>query len=100
MTNKRNYYRILHVQHDAPLEIIRASFRTLMQSLKMHPDLGGNIKTAQLINQAYEVLSNPTQRHSYDKSLKEQQHPMVFSAKRIGQNKPVSEWRKFLPPQF
>jgi DnaJ-class molecular chaperone len=100
MTNQRNLYRILHVQHDAPLEVIRASFRTLMQSLKMHPDLGGNIKNAQLINMAYEVLSSPAQRHAYDKSLKEQQHPMIFSVKRIGRDKPIARWQTFSPPAF
>jgi DnaJ-class molecular chaperone len=100
MINKRNLYRILHVQHDAPAEIIRASFRTLMQSLKMHPDLGGNIKAAQLINEAYQVLSNPAQRHSYDKSLKEQAHPIMHSVKRLGQGKPITEWQKFSPPAF
>jgi hypothetical protein len=43
MKNRRNYYRILHVQEDAPEEIIRTSYRTLMQRMRMHPDLGGVI---------------------------------------------------------
>lgn len=34
MMNRRNYYRILQVQPDAPPEIIRASYRTLMKELK------------------------------------------------------------------
>jgi DnaJ-class molecular chaperone len=38
---KRNYYEILHVSRDAPAEIIRGSYRTLMQKLGHHPDLGG-----------------------------------------------------------
>ena len=42
MENRRNYYRILHVQPDAPTEIIKSSYRTLMQKLRMHPDLGGD----------------------------------------------------------
>lgn len=42
--NRRNYYRILHVQPDAPLEIIRASYRAMMGPLKMHPDMGGIMK--------------------------------------------------------
>ena len=32
--NRRNYYRILHVQMDAPTEIIKASYRTCMQKLR------------------------------------------------------------------
>jgi len=67
--NKRNYYRILHVQADAPLEIIRSSYRTLMQQLKMHPDLGGEHWDAALINEAYATLSNPEKRAEYDRDL-------------------------------
>ncbi len=66
MKNRRNYYRILHVQPEAPLEIIKASYRGLMTKLKAHPDLGGDHDAAVLINQAYAVLSNPDQRRRYD----------------------------------
>lgn len=64
--NRRNYYRILHVQPDAPVEIIRSSYRTLMQRLKQHPDLGGDHWNAALINEAYRVLTNPQSREQYD----------------------------------
>ena len=67
--NRRNYYRILHVERDAPLEIIRSSYRTLMQRLKMHPDLGGDHWNAALINEAYRVLTDPKQRAAYDRTL-------------------------------
>jgi len=67
--NRRNYYRILHVQRDAPLEIIKTSYRTLMQRMKMHPDLGGDHADAQLINQAYATLSDPERRAAYDAGL-------------------------------
>ena len=66
MKNRRNYYRILHVQPEAPLEIIKASYRGLMTKLKAHPDLGGDHDAAVLINQAYAVLSNADQRRRYD----------------------------------
>jgi DnaJ domain len=69
MKNRRNYYRILQVQPDAPVEVIRASFRTLMRELKCHPDLGGATGDAALLNEAYEVLSNPERRSSYDRQL-------------------------------
>lgn len=69
MDNRRNYYRILHVQPDAPLQIIRSSYRTLMQKMRAHPDLGGNGETASLINEAYAVLKNPKARARYDKLL-------------------------------
>ncbi|MEE4185823.1 MAG: J domain-containing protein [Gammaproteobacteria bacterium] len=69
MDNRRNYYRILHVQRDAPLEIIKTSYRTLMQRMKMHPDLGGDHDDAQLINVAYATLSDPARRADYDAGL-------------------------------
>jgi curved DNA-binding protein CbpA len=69
MKNRRNYYRILQVQPDAPTEIIRASYRTLMRDLKKHPDLGGSTWDAEVLNEAYEVLSNPQRRAAYDEEL-------------------------------
>lgn len=64
--NRRSYYRILHVQPEAPLEVIRASYRTLMGTLRHHPDLGGDHEVAALINEAYAVLSDPARRQAYD----------------------------------
>jgi curved DNA-binding protein CbpA len=69
MKNRRNYYRILQVQPDAPTEIIRASYRTLMRDLKKHPDLGGSTWDAEVLNEAYEVLSDPQRRTAYDEEL-------------------------------
>jgi curved DNA-binding protein CbpA len=66
MADRKHYYRILHVQRDAPAEVIRSSYRTLMQKLRMHPDLGGDHERAALINEAFAVLSNPELRSSYD----------------------------------
>jgi hypothetical protein len=69
MKNRRNYYRLLQVQPDAPTEIIRAAFRTLMLKLKHHPDLGGSTMDAVELNEAYEVLTDPKRRAAYDKEL-------------------------------
>jgi len=68
METPRNLYLILHVQPDAPEEIIRASYRTLMTKLRRHPDLGGDHYTATLINEAYAVLGNPAKRAAYDEA--------------------------------
>ena len=67
--NQRNYYRVLFVQPDAPTEIIQASYRTLMQKLKAHPDLGGDEWIATIINEAFETLSDPEKRRAYDRKL-------------------------------
>jgi curved DNA-binding protein CbpA len=69
LKNRRNYYRILHVQPDAPVEIIKASYRTMMQKLAQHPDLGGDHWNSTLINEAKEVLTDPLKRIEYDKEL-------------------------------
>lgn len=67
--NRRNYYRILQVQPDAHDAVIRMAYRTLMQKLRLHPDLGGDGATATLINEAYAVLSSPVRRADYDAQL-------------------------------
>lgn len=67
--NKRNYYRVLFVQPDAPMEIIQASYRTIMQKLKAHPDLGGDTWNASVINEAYQILTNHEKRVHYDATL-------------------------------
>jgi len=69
MKNRRNFYRVLHVQPDAPREIIRASYRTLMQKLKQHPDLGGDDWNASIMNEAYTVLTDPEKRAAYDRQF-------------------------------
>lgn len=69
MKSRRNYYRLLRVQPDASLEIIKLSYRTLMQKLQHHPDLGGDEWNASHINAAYATLRNPAKRAAYDRKL-------------------------------
>lgn len=56
----------MQVQPDAAPDVIKASYRTLMQKLKFHPDLGGDEWNAVIVNKAYSVLSNPERRAAYD----------------------------------
>ncbi len=67
--NRRNYYRILQVQPEAPAEVIRASWRALMHGARMHPDLGGDPQAAALVIEAYAVLGDPVRRRAYDRML-------------------------------
>lgn len=70
LTNKEvDYYELLLVSRNAPVEVIRASYRTLMQKLKCHPDLGGDAATAALINEAYAVLCDAKRRAEHDAYL-------------------------------
>lgn len=66
---RRNYYRTLNVQPDASPEIIKNNYRTLLQKLRLHPDLGGKNWNASVINEAYNTLRDPLKRASYDKKL-------------------------------
>ena len=69
MNNRRNFYRILRVQPDATNNVIQQSYRSLMQKLRLHPDLGGEERNARIINQAYAILRNPELRAAYDAKL-------------------------------
>ncbi len=63
-TNRRNHYRLLHVQPDAPFAVIKAAYRALIAT--RHPDVGGDEYEAVLLNDAYGVLSDPAKRAAYD----------------------------------
>lgn len=77
---RRNLYRILHVQPEAPPEVIKAAWRALMSTLRAHPDLGGDTETAARLNAAYEVLSDPERRAAYDRGLKRTQRGPAAAA--------------------
>lgn len=62
--DRRNYYRLLHVQPDAPDVVIKAAYRALMAL--HHPDRGGTAATAALLNEAWAVLGHPASRRAYD----------------------------------
>jgi hypothetical protein len=61
-----DYYRILHVQPDAPAAIIHASYRTLMQRALART---GGAEQIALLDQAYAVLGDPQRRAAYDLEL-------------------------------
>lgn len=58
------YYDVLGVETDATPEEITKSYRKLART--NHPDQGGNAQQFILIGKAYEVLSTPESRESYD----------------------------------
>ncbi len=99
--NRRNLYRVLYVQPDAPAAIIRASYRTLMQKLRAHPDLGGDAWNAAVINQAFEVLSDPRKRRAYDEALFGRRNMRSLGRQCVGQRYSASSdddgWQPFVP---
>ncbi len=68
MARIHTHYDNLKVARNAPPEVIRAAYKTLSQ--KHHPDRNGNSPNAmriiQMINAAYEVLSDPAKRKEHD----------------------------------
>jgi molecular chaperone DnaJ len=64
----RDYYEVLGVGRDASQDEIKRAFRQLAK--KHHPDANPGDKDAEArfkeINEAYEVLSDPTKRSNYD----------------------------------
>ena len=65
---KKDYYGTLGVPPNATEKDIKQAYRKLAR--KYHPDVNPNDKTAEdkfkLINEAYEVISNPEKRKKYD----------------------------------
>lgn len=59
--NRRNYYRMLYVQPDAPLPVIKAAYRTL--AITEARTMGS---ASALLTEAYTVLSDPVLRAAYD----------------------------------
>ena len=59
-----DYYKILGVSKDATVSQIKARYQLLAK--KYHPDHDGDDSVMSLINEAYQVLSNPQKKYQYD----------------------------------
>jgi curved DNA-binding protein CbpA len=68
MPKVHTHYDNLKVTRNAPPEVIRAAYKSLSQ--KFHPDRNPGdpsaTRTFQIINTAYEVLSDPLKRREHD----------------------------------
>ena len=68
MANKRDYYEVLGVSKDADEAAIKKAYRQLAK--KYHPDVNPGDKDAEEkfkeVNEAYQTLSDPQKRASYD----------------------------------
>ncbi len=70
----KNYYDILGIETNASFDEIKAAYKALLK--KFHPDVNPQQreffeKKSKSINEAYEILSNPSKKSSYDMRLKE-----------------------------
>ncbi len=74
-----DYYGVLGVRRDAPLGAVKQAYRELVR--RCHPDAAGDSPAARkqfdLLQEAYEVLSDPARRAQYDKQLPRQKYPLA-----------------------
>lgn len=103
---KKNYclYDILGVDKGCSDEEIKKAYRK--KALKYHPDTGGDIKIFEVINKAYEILSDKEKREKYDNringankeisriQLNKSNYNAIFSKKK----KYVEIWLEYLVP--
>ena len=104
MSRIHTHYDNLKVARNAPIEVIRAAYKSL--SHKHHPDRNLDNQTEStrimsIINNSYEVLSNAEKRKQHDIWIKEQESEQVASTSKSEQpqrqsNKEHS--REFPPP--
>jgi DnaJ-class molecular chaperone len=82
MTKKKaatDYYRVLGIDPDAELPTIRSAYRRLAR--RYHPDVAENKNSGRrflIIQEAYEVLSDPERRRKYDRLIS---RPVLASAR-------------------
>ncbi len=60
-----DYYDVLQVSPRADADVIEKAYRVLIS--KHHPDTGGDTRYAQRLNEAHDVIGNPTKRADYDR---------------------------------
>lgn len=64
MATKRDYYEILGISKSASADEIKKAFRRA--AIEHHPDRGGDETKFKELNEAYEVLKDPSKRQRYD----------------------------------
>mmetsp|Transcript_115359 Transcript_115359/g.229980 ORF Transcript_115359/g.229980 Transcript_115359/m.229980 type:complete len:835 (-) Transcript_115359:267-2771(-) len=68
-----DYYKLIGVARTAPPHEIRSKFRAKV--LAEHPDRGGDPRKFQILNQAYNILTDPEKRQRYDATGRAEKSP-------------------------
>lgn len=97
MATKQNHYEVLGVSPRASLEEIRRAYRN--QVRKEHPDVSRDANHASIaaINEAWNILSDPAKRRSFDLSLK---IPTQSTATRFTEAEKTAETIVYPPARF
>jgi len=81
-----DWYKVLHVQHFADKEVIKAAYKKLC--IKYHPDCAATDDGGEMIrklNRAYAVLGNDGHRKAYDKEWHIKTKPSINDMPKEGQ---------------
>lgn len=71
MSSMKDYYKILQIDPEASLEVMNGAYRSLVK--QCHPDQFHTSRKSVMnekmreINEAYQILSNPTSRAEFDR---------------------------------
>jgi curved DNA-binding protein CbpA len=63
---QHDYYRVLGVDPNADISVIAEAYR--QRAMECHPDRGGSHEQMVLVNEAWEILSNPELRRRYNEA--------------------------------
>lgn len=97
----KNYYYILGVEFNASIDEIKKAYRRL--SKKFHPDTNNEVKAEEkqffeerfkAIQEAYEVLSDPTRKAKYDEQYKQ------FFVKQAYQNSQYHSYEEEIQKEY
>jgi len=79
----KNYYNLLGIERNSSIDQIKTAYRKL--SMKFHPDKNSGetffSDMFRQINEAYQILSDPTAKRSYDIKLAEFENPEKIAQK-------------------
>lgn len=96
--NQENYYQILNVSPDVAQAEIKAAYREMAK--KFHPDINreqGSEEIFKIIQEAYEVLSDPERRRQYDETLRQSSSARHFEYDATHDMNTAAEMRYSVP---